>query len=99
MAINIEALKALAIKSGATPGDLSSLTFAAAAYPSAILALIERVEAAERGAAFGEIAFRFVDRAGDYCKEDPAGRICDEFAEAMADEIDRQDAAMAKGKS
>jgi hypothetical protein len=50
MAINIEALKALAIKSGATSGDLSSLTFAAAAYPSAILALIERVEAAERDA-------------------------------------------------
>jgi hypothetical protein len=47
MTINIEALKALAIKSGATPDDLSSLTFAAAAYPSAFLALIERVEAAE----------------------------------------------------
>lgn len=36
-----------------------------------------------------QIAMRFVDRAGDYCKEDPAERICDEFYEAVADNVDR----------
>lgn len=41
-------------------------------------------------AELGRAAMRFIDRAGDYCKEDPAERICDEFHNAMADIVDRQ---------
>lgn len=36
-----------------------------------------------------ETAMRYVDRAGDYCPQDPAEKICDEFSEAMGDVIDR----------
>lgn len=34
-------------------------------------------------------AMRYVDRAGDYCKVDPAEKICDDFYNAMSDVIDR----------
>ena len=49
-----------------------------------------RLAEAERDAALGRIAMRFVDRAGDYCDVDPAERICDEFSKAMGDEVERQ---------
>ena len=42
-----------------------------------------------RDAELGRVAMRFVDRAGDYCKEDPAERICDDFHAAMSDVVDR----------
>lgn len=53
-------------------------------------ALAARLAEAERDAALGRIAMRFVDRAGDYCDVDPAERICDEFNKAMGDEVERQ---------
>lgn len=60
----------------------------------ALVARAENAEAAleeaERDAALGRIAIRFVDRAGDYCEVDPAERICDEFSDAMAAEVERQ---------
>lgn len=50
------------------------------------------VQAWKRDAELGQCAMRFVDRAGDYCKEDPAERICDQFSAAMADIVDRHGA-------
>lgn len=41
-------------------------------------------------AELGRIAMHFVDRAGDYCDQDPAEAICDEFYRAMAGEVERQ---------
>ena len=41
-------------------------------------------------AELGRIAMRYVDRAGDHCKEDPAEKICDELAAELGDTIDRQ---------
>lgn len=52
-----------------------------------------RLAEAERDAALGRIAIKFVDRAGDYCDVDPAERICDEFSKAMGDEVERQQVA------
>ena len=53
-------------------------------------ALLAHLAEAERDAALGRIAIRYVDRAGDYCEQDPAERICDEFSKAMHDEVERQ---------
>lgn len=36
-----------------------------------------------------ETAMRYVDRAGDYCQEDPAEKICDAFYSTMSDVIGR----------
>ena len=47
------------------------------------------IQALRKDAELGRTAMRFVDRAGDYCKEDPAERICDQFHGAMADVVDR----------
>ena len=67
--------------------------------------LVGYLAEAERDAALGRIAMRFVDRAGDYCDVDPAERICDEFYRAMGEEVERQwkerirrDAAMEGGE-
>lgn len=51
---------------------------------------MRRLAEAERDAALGRIALRFVDRAGDTCDEDPAETICVEFYLAMAEEVERQ---------
>jgi len=40
-------------------------------------------------AELAKVALRFVDRAGDHCKEDPAEKICDEFSAAASDVIDK----------
>jgi len=48
----------------------------------------DEIRKLRRLAAFGKVALRFVDRAGDHCKEDPAEKICDEFAAAMAAAFD-----------
>lgn len=58
------------------------------------------VQAWKRDAELGQCAMMFVDRAGDYCKEDPAERICDQFHAAMADIVDRHGAmrGMPSGK-
>lgn len=50
------------------------------------------VQAWKRDAELGQCAMRFVDRAGDYCEEDSAERICDQFHAAMADIVDRHGA-------
>jgi hypothetical protein len=52
-------------------------------------ALAERIEALEKDAALGNIAMKFVDRAGDVADCDPAERICAEFYKAMADEVEK----------
>lgn len=52
--------------------------------------LRSRLAEAERDAALGRIAIKFVDRAGDYCAVDPPGLICSEFHAAMAAEVERQ---------
>ena len=43
-----------------------------------------------KDALFGRVAMRFVDRAGDYCKEDPAEKICDEFNAAIHAAMEQQ---------
>ena len=53
-------------------------------------ALKARLAEAERDAALGRIAIKFVDRAGDYCAVDPPELICSEFHAAMAAEVERQ---------
>jgi len=52
-------------------------------------ALAERIEQLEKDAALGNIAMKFVDRAGDVADCDPAERICAEFYKAMADEVEK----------
>lgn len=49
-----------------------------------------RMMAAERDAAIGRIAMRFIDRAGDTCEEDTAETICAEFYAAILEEVNRQ---------
>lgn len=60
-------------------------------------------EALRVDAELGRIAMKFVDRAGDHCKEDPAERICDEFNKAIGEAVTRlcwpQEAAMARLRS
>ena len=43
----------------------------------------------KKEAELGNIAMRFVDRAGDIADCDPAERICSEFHAAMSDAVDR----------
>lgn len=57
------------------------------------LGLRQRTSKDHEDAELGRIAMRFVDRAGDYCKEDPAEKICDEFNAAMAEAVGRVHAA------
>ena len=45
-------------------------------------------DAMREDAELGQIAMRFVDRAGDVCDSDPAEKICQEFYEAIGAAID-----------
>jgi hypothetical protein len=47
-----------------------------------------KLKEAERDAALGRVAIKFVDRAGDWCDVDPAERICAEFYKAMSEAVD-----------
>ena len=45
--------------------------------------LLAALEESERDAVVGRVVWKFVDRMGDHCEEDPAERILDEFYAAF----------------
>ncbi len=56
--------------------------------PSLLRALVAERDALRADAELGRVALQFVDRAGDVCEQDPAERICEEFAIAMSAAIE-----------
>lgn len=56
----------------------------------ALKAAEARLAEIEGDALLGQIAMRFVDRAGDTCEIDTAETICNEFHLTMASEVERQ---------